>query len=281
MILVLKGADFSANNLGQVEITTELDAFTKAAIVASGNTSMTDVQKSALNTFFKKLGAFGATGVWSKIHYAWMPIIGGSLDKAFLNYKSNEVNVVPKSEYWSLVDGGIKSLQSGVDGRNNFKSTDIITGNNLSVACLYIDTSASNLILVSLGKDYYERNITGGVSGGGDSLCEITKHDGTQLVVLNSLGVSDNPRIVSVNGTNVKALINRNIVTKSLTEEISFTLESDNTLSIDILSYMVKGPNPPTNSGASMMFIGDALTNDEMLLINDAMKELKEKYLSL
>lgn len=281
MILVLKGADFSANNLGQVEITTELDDFTKAAIVASGNTSMTDVQKSALNTFFKKLGAFGAIGVWSKIHYAWMPIIGGSLDKAFLNYKSNEVNVVPKSEYWSLVDGGIKSLQSGVGGRNNFKSTDIITGNNLSVACLYIDKSASNLILVSLGKDYYEWNITGGISGDGDSLCEITKHDGTQLVFLNSSGVSDNPRIVSVNGTNAKALINRNIVTKSLTEEISFTLESDSTLSIDILSNMVKGPNPPTNSGASMMFIGDALTNDEMLLLNDAMKELKEKYLSL
>lgn len=281
MILVLKGADFSANNLGQVEITAELNEFTKAAIAASGNLTMNDMQKSALNTFFNKVGAFTSTGIWAKTHYAWLPIISGDLDKAFLNYKSNEVNVVPEATYWSLVDGGIKSLQRGIGGRNNFKSTDIITGNNLSVACLYIDTSASNLILASLGKDYYEQNITGGVTGNGDSLCEITNHDGTQLVLLNSSGVSDNPRIVSVNGTNAKALINRNIVTGSLNEEISFKLESDSTLSIDVLSNMVKGSNPPTNSGASMMFIGDALTDDEMLLLNDAMKEFKEKYLSL
>lgn len=281
MILVLKGADFSVNNLGQVETTTELDDFTKAAIVASGNTSMTDVQKSALNTFFKKLGAFGATGVWSKIHYAWMPIIGGSLDKAFLNYKSNEVNVVPKSEYWSLVEGGIKSLKSGVGGRNNFQSTDIIDGRNLSVACCHVDTRAENLVLASFGMDYYEIFVTGNISGDGNAQCAIIKHNGTTLAILNSHGVSDEPRIVSVNGTEVKTLLNREVRLRSMSEEISFTSSPDGTLLIEPLSYLVKGANAPENGGASILFIGEALTNDEMLLLNDAMKELKEKYLSL
>lgn len=281
MILILKGADFSANNLGQVEITTELDDFTKAAIVASGNTSMTDLQKSCLNTFFKKLGAFGATGVWSKIHYAWMPIIGGSLDKAFLNYKSNEVNVVPKSGYWSLVEGGIKSLQSGVGGRNNFQSIDIINGNNLSIACCYIDTNAANDILVSFGKDSSEIYISGGMSGGGDTQCYVQKHDGTRLAVLASHGVSDNPRIVSINGTNIKGLLNRQVTSKSMSEEISFVQNPDGTLLIEPLSTLVRGANAPENGGASILFIGEALTNDEMLLLNDVVKEFKEKYLSL
>lgn len=281
MILILKGADFSANNLGQVEITTELDDFTKAAIVASGNTSMTDVQKSALNTFFKKLGAFGATGVWSKIHYAWMPIIGGSLDKAFLNYKSNEVNVVPKSEYWSLVEGGIKSLKSGVGGRNNFQSTDIIDGRNLSVACCYVDTRAENFVLVSFGKDYYEIFVTGNISGDGNVQSAIKKHDGTALAIHGSHGVSDEPRIVSVNGTKVKTLLNRKVGLSSMSEEISFVSSPDGTLLIEPLSYLVRGANAPENGGASILFIGEALTDDEMLLLNDAMKEFKVKYLNL
>ena len=281
MILILKGADFSANNLGQVEITTELDDFTKAAIVASGNTSMTDVQKSALNTFFKKLGAFGTTGVWSKIHYAWMPIIGGSLDKAFLNYKSNEVNVVPKSEYWSLVEGGIKSLKSGVGGRNNFQSTDIIDGRNLSIACCYVDNRVKNNILVSFGEDYNEICVTGQISGDGNAQCAILKHNGTKLVILDSRGVSDEPRVVSVNGTEVKALLNREVRLHSMSEEISFVSNPDGTLLIEPLSYLVHGANTPENGGASILFIGEALTNDEMLLLNDAMKEFKVKYLSL
>lgn len=281
MILILKGADFSANNLGQVEITTELDDFTKAAIVASGNTSMTDVQKSALNTFFKKLGAFGATGVWSKIHYAWMPIIGGSLDKAFLNYKSNEVNVVPKSEYWSLVEGGIKSLKRGVGGRNNFQSTDIIDGRNLSVACCFVDNRIENTILTSFGMDYYEIYVTGTISGAGNAQCTILKHNGTNLLTLDSVGVSDEPRILSVNGTEAKVLLNREVNSKAMSEEISFESNPDGTLLIEPLSYLVHGANAPENSGASILFIGEALTNDEMLLLNDAMKELKEKYLSL
>ena len=56
MILVLKNADFSAKNIGQVQVTVNLHAFTEAAIQASGNTSLTAEQKSALDSLFLSMG---------------------------------------------------------------------------------------------------------------------------------------------------------------------------------------------------------------------------------
>lgn len=279
MILVLQGADFSANNLGQVEITTELAEFTKAAIAASGNSTMNEKQKSALNTFFRKVGAFGSTGVWSKIHYAWIPIIGGSLDKAFMNYKNNEVNVVPKSDYWTMVDGGVKSIQGGVGGRTNFKSSDVVYGNNFSVATTYINGEGSNAVLASFGEDYYEIFITGSISGGGDVQLSIQKHDGTSLGTVTSTGVSDNPRILSVNGSNISAVINGSKMTAVASEEIVFKTADTGDLLIEPLSYLVKGANAPTDTGVSIMFIGEALSDSEMMLLNEAMQEFKKSYL--
>ena len=117
MILVLEGADFSQNNLGQVEVTTILDDFTKAAIAASGNSNMTDIQKANLNTFFKRLGAFGGVGtIWNKLTYLWLPMIAGDLAHSLVNYKDNTVSATPNGSDWTLQNKGIKAIGTPADG---------------------------------------------------------------------------------------------------------------------------------------------------------------------
>lgn len=117
MVIVLKDADFSASNIGQIEIEVKIDEFTEAAITASGNASMTTSQQNALNSFFKTLGAFGGNGtIWNKLTFLWLPVISGDLAHSLVNYKDNVVSATPNSTYWALNNNGIKAVGSPSDG---------------------------------------------------------------------------------------------------------------------------------------------------------------------
>ena len=115
MILVLKGADFSADNLGKVQVTTELHPFTKSAIQASGNTTLTSEQKSALDALFLAMGVDGSNNVMSKIHRLYLPIIAGDVSHALINYKdSSFVNdMVLDNSHWTLRSNGLVGIASG------------------------------------------------------------------------------------------------------------------------------------------------------------------------
>ena len=114
MIIKINGADFSQNNLGQVVVTTELDPFTKAAIAASGNNSLTLQQKVMLNELFLKMGVDGSNNVMSKIHRLYLPIIAGDVSHALINYKdTNFVNdKVLDSSHWTLRSNGLVGIDS-------------------------------------------------------------------------------------------------------------------------------------------------------------------------
>lgn len=115
MIIKINGADFSQNNLGKVVVTTELDPFTKAAIAASGNNSLTLQQKVMLNELFLKMGVDGSNNVMSKIHRLYLPIIAGDVSHALINYKdSSFVNdMVLDSSHWTLRSNGLVGIAPG------------------------------------------------------------------------------------------------------------------------------------------------------------------------
>lgn len=115
MIIKINGADFSKNNLGKVVVTTELDPFTKAAIVASGNDSLTLTQKVMLNDLFLKMGVDGSNNVMSKIHRLYLPLIAGDVSHALINYKdSSFVNdKVLDSSHWTLRSNGLVGVAQG------------------------------------------------------------------------------------------------------------------------------------------------------------------------
>lgn len=115
MIIKIKGADFSQNNLGKIVVTTELNSFTKDAIIASGNSSLTLTQKVMLNELFLKMGVDGSNNVMSKIHRLYLPIIAGDVSHALINYKDrNFVNdKVLDSSHWTLRSNGLIGIASG------------------------------------------------------------------------------------------------------------------------------------------------------------------------
>lgn len=67
-----------------------MQQFTLDAIAASGNTSMTDAQKWALNHFFYQIGAISNDGVFAKLEGLYLPMISGdNLTYAMVDYKGN------------------------------------------------------------------------------------------------------------------------------------------------------------------------------------------------
>lgn len=148
MVIRLDGADFSDNNLGKIYVGV-LDNFTKAAITASGNSSMTDGQKAALNTFFETLGAFGtASSIWSKLDKVYLPLIADDVANAMINYVDNSADTTPSSEYWQLRNRGIVgSFETRTQDRLTYtKNNFFIDMLNVSMFTLATENNTSQVM---------------------------------------------------------------------------------------------------------------------------------------
>lgn len=111
MLIVIRDADFSANNIGTISVPAELNAFTKAALAASNNNGLASDKKQALNTFFKEMGAFGSqSNLWSKFDMVYLPFVVSGMEYSLMNYIDNTTVVTPNISYFSKVNGGIKPI---------------------------------------------------------------------------------------------------------------------------------------------------------------------------
>lgn len=135
MIIVLKGADFSENNLGQVEVDINPNEYTTAALSAGGRTGLNNNQISSLNNFFNVIGAGEVDSIASKIRYLFMPILAGNVSKALINYKNENftVEATPSATNWVLSTKGIKGVDTTGTGNIQLTLTEPIIQNN---ACL-------------------------------------------------------------------------------------------------------------------------------------------------
>lgn len=111
MLIVIRDADFSANNIGTISVPAELNAFTKAALAASNNNGLAMDKKQALDTFFKEMGAFGSqSNLWSKFDMVYLPFVVSGMEYSLMNYIDNTTVVTPNTSYFSKVNGGIKPI---------------------------------------------------------------------------------------------------------------------------------------------------------------------------
>lgn len=132
MILKLKGADFSENNLGQVDVRQDFLPYTEAAILASGNTQMTPQQKSTLDGLFRTMEAGQIGGVMSKMRKVYLPIIAADVSKALVDYATDSftIDFNLNSENWQLRNHGLVGLATGQNLTMDLNNP--LTGGNYS-----------------------------------------------------------------------------------------------------------------------------------------------------
>lgn len=84
---ILKNADFSANNLGQVDLPVQLDEYAAALFTNSFvEKTLTNRQKKSVETYFN---ALQSNGLFSKVAVMYLPFLAGNVSEAFINLKES------------------------------------------------------------------------------------------------------------------------------------------------------------------------------------------------
>lgn len=283
MIIKLTGADFSANNIGKVDVRTELSAFTKAAITASGNTTMTEVQQWGLEAFFDKIGATTNTGVFSKLQFLCIPYIAGGLEQSLVDYKDNSVIGVPDATSYAMVEHGIKAITSTnaspikIDGKYNFKHD--------SYSVLFAITSANDLAsgnitkLLTIGIEANERYDVRVVRSS-NGLLNLNTIEGTGTTWGNT--ICSNLERISNTAAFVKKddsvkLYRPDAGTPSGTFSGAATVNESNKLAL--FSGIDQKGNNSNSLPIGLLAAGDYLTDEEVESFRTAANELKDLFI--
>lgn len=89
--IIIKKADFSSVSIGHVDIPRELSKDTLAWIALSGNTTMTNEQKYALDDFITTLKT---SSVYNKIDKMHLPLLANDKTHALVDYKNKKDDVI-------------------------------------------------------------------------------------------------------------------------------------------------------------------------------------------
>lgn len=139
MIIRLRGADFSDNNIGKVQFKRELTPET-LNILSKYSRTITEEQQFAFQDFIQGLKD---SGIWSKISVMYMPILSNTLDECMINLKNLSQCVIPTNKSIYNVENGWLKLTK-VDGQLDVSDTVQlkINGSNMNVHFLaYMNAS--------------------------------------------------------------------------------------------------------------------------------------------
>lgn len=103
MILVLKGADFSANNLGKISIS--VDERTKTIMSKYGR-QFSSEEAVAIQSFMNGLES---SGILTKLSALYMPAFGSSVEDSFVNLATDTfaADTIENASGITFVDGGL------------------------------------------------------------------------------------------------------------------------------------------------------------------------------
>lgn len=267
----------SVNN-PNLPVLEKMQQFTLDAITASGNTSMTDAQKWALNHFFYEIGAIADNTLWNKVKCLLIPMIcGDNVSTAFTDYVSNTVHAAtPGDPDNAFTNHGINFTTSMNIG------TTVFTGNsnNLSevVATMLtgIPESEESMGCFTVDKNTSDRKklfITKSNGGNYFSVIDIFNNFSTistpysenvyDIASFTSAASSGNLKLISSNGNEY---LNAEASAEQITGRGAGIAYTNNALRFKA-SY---------NTGFAM--ISEALTEAERDKVMLAVKELKQAF---
>lgn len=291
MVIVIKNADYSANNIGKVEVKRYLNPFTLAAINASGNQSMTNEQKSALDTFFEEIGAFGnESEIWSKLDKVYIPFLCSSLSNACINYKTNKSDKDLSAERYTLRNGGItgvvKSQETYVE--QYLEENIAINTRNLSLFGIVMESDASltndSCLVAYEGNSGSNRWATSlSRTGNGDTNLEFggVRPSGN----LNANVAIGYPTAHKLLGINIRAVNDITYVKVNSMNNVTSTSSFLEATGIDTpaksLGIFTNSARAAMSSNApsvGMMLLGKGLTDAELILLKSASETLVDFF---
>ena len=279
------------NNPNLPVLKTDIDDFTKAAILASGNDSMTEAQKWALDTYFDSIGALNNSGAWTKIKALYIPAILTDRTKIFVNYKDIQATPGYHSRQQLSNGGAYASVQQIVDASTGimmngadcsfylscdrnilsvsnwtapgevFKCPD---GNNTNIAGISFGTTTGKIQL-----NIHENGYTAG-TGFRKSYTEETLDLGSEYLVTRTgtdspvcgFVLRDMNNVDKTDGFEQFTVADRPATDESISTTVRVSLKTDANVKYNIIA------------------VGQALTAEEAETVVEAGIELKKAFIS-
>lgn len=129
MIIILQGADATNNNLGKINISTQVtDEVNK--MLSYYTKTIVSSQRILVQNFIDELQAFG---LWSKLTHIYLPILAGQKEEVFFNIKKTYgadgviADCIPSGDNQLLNNDGFRILSA-----NTLVENLVIDGTNIS-----------------------------------------------------------------------------------------------------------------------------------------------------
>ena len=243
-----------------------MQQFRLDAIAASGNNSMTDAQKSALNHFFYSIGAISNSGIYSKLQILGLPFIGTSMNTALHNYiveGASPANIEARASFSdgvigsTLSSGTLSVCEYSISGKDNKAFQFVfgterfgtkVFGENRNYNVQYND----NTKIASLGVEPYTQ------------YSSVASNIFTETIKLIAFNVSDsnNIKLCYAAGGNTDIII-------------PSTLHTPEILGEDVNKYT---PIAVPNTQLKGFAYGSGLTDDEALAFTQAYNTLLQEF---
>lgn len=129
MILRLSGADFSAKNIGKINIRSTIDYDTEL-LLSKYTRELTADQQFAVDDFLLGLKEHG---IWDSISFLYLPLLAGKLSECGINAKTFVQDFTPDENYYQLsAEHGIESIESGSNIPANNRMKILFNGSQMN-----------------------------------------------------------------------------------------------------------------------------------------------------
>lgn len=167
MLIILKGADFSANKIGTVVMPRDSVDVTTASILANYTKTLTTEQIYAFDDFI--IGV-KAAGLWDKTKRAYFPFLAANVDQALFDAKDlidiahvTNAGTLTKSAY-ILENYGLKTAVWASGDGLHISGLTYATGqmsNSLAIATLFKSTATPSKTIGNISEKAYILTSTG------------------------------------------------------------------------------------------------------------------------
>lgn len=270
--IIIKKADFSSVSIGHVDIPRELSEDTLAWIALSGNTTMTNEQKYALDDFITTLKT---SSVYNKIDKMHLPLLASDKTHALVDYKNKKDDAIQALlDVYTFRNHGILS-ETGVANTPKIDPDYQRSTSDISLYCF----ATEGMSEVNVGTlDYFNS-----IGGDHSNSVELAAYKDTYTVQIRCNIDGDATRVV-----------NDSTAAKFSPGFFGFSINGDTIMYMkrdgSIVSTSAGGYTDAVHTGYSLLglnnnsheqhsatgafIVGSALTNEEATLLRNAIVTL-------
>ena len=273
MVIIIKGADYSANNLGQIEVPYTKQAETVSYLSAISTTAeaLNYTKTKALDSYIKTLKN---ASIWGKIQHVFVPIFGRVDGSVSLKTPSYSLGLPNDSAYASYSSLGVKFAKGWLSPLQlNFKNdangiNQTFGGYNTEARPTAQGDNTSVMMSNNSSYGWLGRRISSGLYAG-----LLVSSALTRSQVLNR-SYSAGLMLATIQGTQQSVSVDGEYV--SVTQ--NFTGSSDRNLILG--SFQADNTSAILNASLGLLFFSTALSQSEVAVVNSATNELMSKLLA-